>query len=80
MKCRHLTLNFGSYIYRKGEEITSLYFVIAGEIKVMNKKNERIIDLGTVEENRMFGVYCLKHGRTNRQVFTKSNQNGSEIL
>lgn len=63
MKCSHTFLNFGTFIYRKGEPATSIFLVVSGEVKIMSKKNEKIVDLGTISKDRMFGIYCLKHGK-----------------
>ena len=48
MKCQHATLNFGSFVYRKGEKISSLFYLIQGEIKILNKQNEKTVTLGTI--------------------------------
>ena len=50
MKCQHTSLNFGSFVYRKGEKISSLFYLIEGEIKILNKKKEKMDTLGIIEK------------------------------
>jgi CRP-like cAMP-binding protein len=47
-KCSVSLNNFGSYIFRKGEAVEALYFLIEGQVKIYKKVNEKAIELGTV--------------------------------
>ena len=79
-KCEVVDVSFGGYVFREGEAADAIYWLLEGQVKILKRKQYKVIEIRTLEKDRMFGLYCLKHGNTVRELSTKVSQNGTQVL
>jgi hypothetical protein len=59
-RCEVEELHFNSFVYRRGEEIDSIYYLLEGQIKMFKELGENVYEIASLEKGRIFGLFELK--------------------
>ena len=59
-RCEVLSLNFNSFVYRRGEEVDAIYYLLEGQIKLFKELGENVYEIASLEKGRIFGLFEVK--------------------
>lgn len=74
-RCEVLTLNFNSFVYRRGEEVDAIYYLLEGQIKLFKELGENVYEIASLEKGRIFGLFEVKSKAKYRELYAKASLN-----
>lgn len=66
---------YGSYIYRKDDPITHIFYLVKGEVQISKSIDEKEINIVNIHEGTFFGVYEFGQNKTKRVLNARSSEN-----